>query len=142
MGSKNKLKRFKENESFANVIQPTREALLNKTFTHKGTWETYFGNANPIVLELGCGKGEYTVELARKNPKFPSPIPKLPSVIVNQSVTNRYHQHQLGTLDAERRSATNSPEKLDQASVRTDSRWLYLTAWKAALAKKAVRARR
>ncbi len=68
MGSKNKLKRFKENESFANVIQPAREALLDKTFTHKGTWETYFGNANPIVLELGCGKGEYTVELARKNP--------------------------------------------------------------------------
>ena len=70
MGSKNKLKRFKENESFANVIQPTREELLNKKFSHKGTWRTYFGNANPIVLELGCGKGEYTVGLAQKNPNI------------------------------------------------------------------------
>lgn len=68
MGSKNKLKRFKENESFANVIQPTREELLAEDFSHKGSWETYFGNTNPIVLELGCGKGEYTVGLARKNP--------------------------------------------------------------------------
>ena len=68
MGSKNKLKRFKENESFANVIQPTREELLTGTFSHKGAWQSYFGNANPIVLELGCGKGEYTIGLARKNP--------------------------------------------------------------------------
>ena len=68
MGSKNKLKRFKENVSFANVIQPTREELLAEDFSHKGSWETYFGNTNPIVLELGCGKGEYTVGLARKNP--------------------------------------------------------------------------
>ena len=68
MGSKNKLKRFKENESFANVIQPTREALLSDDFLQKGAWESYFGNTNPIVLELGCGKGEYTVGLARKNP--------------------------------------------------------------------------
>lgn len=69
MGSKNKLKRFKDNESFANVIQPTREELLLEKFLHKGTWQTYFGNNNPIVLELGCGKGEYTVGLARKDPK-------------------------------------------------------------------------
>lgn len=69
MGSKNKLKRFKDNESFANVIQPTREELLLEKFPHKGTWQTYFGNNNPIVLELGCGKGEYTVGLARKDPK-------------------------------------------------------------------------
>ena len=69
MGSKNKLKRFKDNESFANVIQPTREELLLEKFPHKGTWQTYFGNNNPIVLELGCGKGEYTVGLAEKDPK-------------------------------------------------------------------------
>ena len=68
MGSKNKLKRFKENETFANVIQPTREELFSENFSHKGTWNSYFGNSNPIVLELGCGKGEYTVGLARKNP--------------------------------------------------------------------------
>lgn len=68
MGSKNKLKRFKENESFENVIQPTREALLSEAFTHKGSWGKYFTNDNPIVVELGCGKGEYTVGFARKNP--------------------------------------------------------------------------
>ncbi len=66
MGSKNKLKRFRENESFKNVIQPTREEVLNG-FKLKGKWNTFFDNNNPIVLELGCGKGEYTVDLARKN---------------------------------------------------------------------------
>ena len=68
MGSKNKLKRFKENESFSNVVQPTREQLLDNQFEHRGTWAAFFGNNNPIVVELGCGKGEYTVGLARKNP--------------------------------------------------------------------------
>lgn len=67
MGSKNKLKRFKENETFKNVIQPTREEVLTN-FSHKGKWHSFFGNNNPIVVELGCGKGEYTVGLARKNP--------------------------------------------------------------------------
>ncbi|WP_435413863.1 tRNA (guanosine(46)-N7)-methyltransferase TrmB [Polaribacter aestuariivivens] len=67
MGSKNKLKRFKENETFENVIQPTREEVLNN-FSHKGKWHSFFGNQNPIIVELGCGKGEYTIALARKNP--------------------------------------------------------------------------
>jgi len=66
MGSKNKLKRFNENETFANVIQPTREAVM-AGFQLKGKWATHFGNNNPIVLELGCGKGEYTVGLAKQN---------------------------------------------------------------------------
>ena len=68
MGSKNKLKRFKENESFDNVIQPSREEVL-KGFTLKGKWQSYFKNNNPIVLELGCGKGEYSVALAQKYPE-------------------------------------------------------------------------
>jgi len=68
MGSKNKLKRFRENETFPNVIQPEREELLNGDFSHKGRWKTFFGNDRPIVLELGCGKGEYTLGLARSNP--------------------------------------------------------------------------
>ena len=68
MGSKNKLKRFRENETFSNVIQPTREEVL-KGFPLKGKWNTHFNNNNPIILELGCGKGEYTIALARKNPK-------------------------------------------------------------------------
>jgi len=67
VGSKNKLKRFKENDTFKNVVQPTREEV-QEGFALKGKWEEHFGNANPIVLELGCGKGEYTVGLAKQNP--------------------------------------------------------------------------
>ncbi|MDO6491750.1 MAG: tRNA (guanosine(46)-N7)-methyltransferase TrmB [Cellulophaga sp.] len=68
MGSKNKLKRFKENETFDNVIQPTREEIVDQTFALKGKWNTFFKNDNPIILELGCGKGEYTVGLAKQSP--------------------------------------------------------------------------
>lgn len=69
MGSKNKLKRFKENATFANVLQPQREELLSEQFAFRGKWnELYFKNNNPIVLELGCGKGEYSIGLAKKNP--------------------------------------------------------------------------
>ena len=67
MGSKNKLKRFKENETFPNVIQPSREEIVSG-FSLKGKWHTHFKNDNPIVLELGCGKGEYTVGLAKRFP--------------------------------------------------------------------------
>ena len=70
MGSKNKLKRFKENETFSNVIQPTREEVLNNTLMLKGNWNrNFFKNQNPIVLELGCGKGEYSVNLATMFPE-------------------------------------------------------------------------
>ena len=70
MGSKNKLKRFKENETFSNVIQPTREEVLNNNLTLKGNWNRdFFKNENPIVLELGCGKGEYSVNLAAMFPE-------------------------------------------------------------------------
>ena len=69
MGSKNKLKRFRENETFSNVIQPTREEVIDG-FSLKGNWHTLFNNSNPIVLELGCGKGEYAIALARKNPNI------------------------------------------------------------------------
>lgn len=70
MGSKNKLKRFKENETFNNVIQPERDEILGGNFHLKGNWnKEFFKNDNPIVLELGCGKGEYTVALAQKFPK-------------------------------------------------------------------------
>ena len=69
MGSKNKLKRFKENETFRNVFQPTREELVKKEYALKGNWKsTFFKNDNPLVLELGCGKGEYSVALAQKYP--------------------------------------------------------------------------
>ncbi len=69
MGSKNKLKRFKENDTFANVFQPTREELVSGNYELKGQWNTkFFKNKNPIILELGCGKGEYSVALAQKYP--------------------------------------------------------------------------
>ena len=69
MGSKNKLKRFKENETFVNVFQPKRDELVNGTFSLKGHWNnSFFENDNPLVLELGCGKGEYSIGLAKKYP--------------------------------------------------------------------------
>ena len=69
MGSKNKLKRFKENETFANVFQPTRNELTDNNFLLKGNWQAhFFKNNNPLVLELGCGKGEHTVGLATRYP--------------------------------------------------------------------------
>ena len=69
MGSKNKLKRFGENETFGNVFQPTREEVVSGNFVLKGKWNTnFFKNENPIILELGCGKGEYSVGLAEKYP--------------------------------------------------------------------------
>jgi len=69
LGSKNKLKKFIENESFSNVIQPERKELLSDSFIYKGNWnKLYFKNNNPIIVELGCGKGEYTVNLAKSNP--------------------------------------------------------------------------
>ncbi len=69
MGSKNKLKRFLENETFSNLFQPGRETLLQDKFHLKGNWnKSYFKNNHPIVLELGCGKGEYTLGLSERFP--------------------------------------------------------------------------
>ena len=71
VGSKNKLKRFKENETFDNVIQPNRKDIIDGSFNMKGKWASdFFGNSNPIILELGCGKGEYTVGLAERYPQY------------------------------------------------------------------------
>lgn len=51
------------------MVQPTREEVVSGAFSFKGNWSRqFFGNDNPLVLELGCGKGEYTVGLARRNP--------------------------------------------------------------------------
>jgi len=69
VGSKNKLKRFKQNETFKNVIQPTREEVFSNSLNLKGNWkQNFFKNDKPLVLELGCGKGEYSVNLARNYP--------------------------------------------------------------------------
>ena len=63
-------KRFKQNKSFQNVVQPERATLEANTFTLKGAWRaSFFQNTHPIVLELGCGKGEYTVHLGALKPQ-------------------------------------------------------------------------
>ena len=64
---KDKLKRFAEVETFDNVFQPSFENI-NKDFYLKNKWNEEFSNSNPIVLELGCGKGEYTLGLAKQFP--------------------------------------------------------------------------
>jgi tRNA (guanine-N7-)-methyltransferase len=68
--SKNKLKKFAEMETFHNVFQCGACDLENSPVREMaGHWrEKYFHNDNPIVLELGCGRGEYTVGLAERNP--------------------------------------------------------------------------
>ncbi len=69
LGSKNKLKRFRENDTFSNVVQPSRAEAESDGLLLKGNWnKDFFKNDNPIVLELGCGKGEYTVNLAKMYP--------------------------------------------------------------------------
>lgn len=65
---KNKLSKFADMATYRNVFQYNFETLKEEEFPYKGRWQDYFGNKNPIVLELGCGKGEYTVGLARKFP--------------------------------------------------------------------------
>jgi tRNA (guanine-N7-)-methyltransferase len=66
--TKRKLQRFAENETFTNVFQPTSKYPF-KDFKLKGKWnEEYFKNDNPIVLELGCGRGEYATQLSEKYP--------------------------------------------------------------------------
>lgn len=65
---KNKLQRFAEIETFSNVIQPDFSEVFQKDHPLKGRWRSAcFKNDNPIVLELGCGKGEYTTGLAADN---------------------------------------------------------------------------
>ncbi len=67
---KGKLAKFAELETFANVFQFPFSAIDEKPFDMQGLWgERFFHNNHPIVLELGCGKGEYTVGLARLFPE-------------------------------------------------------------------------
>ncbi|MDE6543290.1 MAG: tRNA (guanosine(46)-N7)-methyltransferase TrmB [Muribaculaceae bacterium] len=66
---KNKLKKFSEMKSLDFVFQyPWAELNRLGGFPLRGKWAEFFGNDNPITLELGCGKGEYTVGLARRFP--------------------------------------------------------------------------
>lgn len=75
-----KLRKFKENETFGCLLQPLSEEVLDvsagvglvlKDHPVKGKWNSgMFAEPRPIVLELGCGKGEYTIDLALRNPDF------------------------------------------------------------------------
>jgi tRNA (guanine-N7-)-methyltransferase len=67
---KNKLARWTELGSYDNVIQPEIEDVSGKDHPIKGRWnQDLFKNGNPITIELGCGKGEYTVGLANNFPQ-------------------------------------------------------------------------
>ena len=63
-----KLQRFAENLTFPNLFQVGFDQLEQDGFALKGHWSEHFGNDNPITLELGCGKGDYTLALARIHP--------------------------------------------------------------------------
>ena len=66
--AKNKLRKFAEMETYPHVVQPELDEL-KEGFGMKGKWKKeFFKNDNPLVLELGCGKGEYSVGLAKKYP--------------------------------------------------------------------------
>ena len=61
---RNKLERFLDNAERRNVIEPGKPIFE----TIKGQWQPFFGNENPVTFELGCGKGAYTIGLARLYP--------------------------------------------------------------------------
>ena len=66
---KGKLAKFADMETYRNVFQYPYSVVSDVPFAMRGQWrEQYFHNQNPIILELGCGKGEYAVELAKAHP--------------------------------------------------------------------------
>ena len=68
--SKGKLQKFADMESYPHVFQYPYSVVEDHPFDMKGKWnEVFFHNDNPIVLELGCGRAEYTLGLARLNPQ-------------------------------------------------------------------------
>jgi len=68
MGNKNKLAKFAESAKFPNMFQPDYDDVKDG-YAMQGKWRSdFFKNDNDLVLELGCGKGEYTVGLGRKYP--------------------------------------------------------------------------
>lgn len=68
--AKKKLARFAEMEVLPNVFQPKHEEVFRTDYPLKGKWnQEVFHNDHPIILEIGCGKGEYTVELGKLYPE-------------------------------------------------------------------------
>jgi len=70
MGKKRKLQQFAEVKTFNNFFELDYHALMQEGFPLKGKWNSdFFKNDHPIIVELGCGKGEYTVGLAQMFPE-------------------------------------------------------------------------
>ena len=68
---KNKLSKFADLNTYEHVVQISYKKLQAEEFKYKGKWsEAFFGNSKPVILELGCGKGEYTVKLAQHFPEY------------------------------------------------------------------------
>jgi len=65
---KNKLSKFEENKTFRHFLEPAFEEIQENGFAYKGNWKDFFGNGNPITLELACGKGEYSIGLSKLYP--------------------------------------------------------------------------
>ena len=66
---KGKLAKFADMAAYPHVFEYPYSVIDNVPFEGRGKWHEFFGNQNPIVLELGCGRGEYTVGLARLYPE-------------------------------------------------------------------------
>lgn len=65
---KNKLARFAENETFSTLIQVPFSEVFSSDHALKGHWQDRFGVSRPLTLELGCGRGEYTLSLSALHP--------------------------------------------------------------------------
>ncbi|MFO8236067.1 MAG: tRNA (guanosine(46)-N7)-methyltransferase TrmB [Bacteroidales bacterium] len=69
--TKRKLERFEEMKTFPNVLEPKFHEVFQTDYKLKGRWrEDVFRNNNPVILELGCGKGEYTVNMSKNFPSY------------------------------------------------------------------------
>ena len=71
MSGKDKLRKFRENETFTCLVQPGTSQVLGCDHPLKGHWNGgFFKTAQPLVLELGCGREEYTVDIGLRKPSF------------------------------------------------------------------------
>jgi tRNA (guanine-N7-)-methyltransferase len=70
MSKKKKLLKFAQIKTYSNILEPVFNFSAPQDFSLKSKWhKDFLKNENPIILELGCGKGEYSVELAKKYPQ-------------------------------------------------------------------------
>lgn len=68
--AKNKIRKWLEMKNYPHVIQPRFEDVFRKDYELKGKWKaSFFGNKRQLILELGCGRGEYTIGMARQCPQ-------------------------------------------------------------------------